>query len=490
VLQSEAARLNDEMRKAAGGAVQTTGQVAGIVDYIAGLGYQMPALDADAVRTALADPNLPDAARPVLLIRKEAGKASTAKLRKMLGQAGADGRVRGQYQFHGTTTGRWSARGIQVQNLPRPKLKAHEVAECIELFRGDADAIRFGYGAPLDVVSWSLRGMIAPGANRVIVGGDFANIEGRVLAWLAGEDWKLDAFRAYDAKTGPDLYKLAYSRAFGIPVEDVSSDQRQIGKVMELALGYQGGVGAFRSMAATYGAKLADIAAAVEAAADAEHWARAERKRLWLQVEHKQHADLLPQIYTAIRLLVDAWRDQHPATKAMWPAIEEASLTAVKNPGQEVGILQGRIKFVCGKSFLYCRLPSGRLLSYARPSVEWVKNELRGEMQQAFHYWAVGKDKEKRGGKKKFEGVFSYGGLLTENVVQAASRDIQGAAMLRMENKRGWPIVLHTHDEIRCEVPCGSVSLQAVAEEMGRPPFWADGLPIAVECEEMTRYHK
>lgn len=489
LVQAEADRLHRDMRRVTGGQVETTTKVLALAELARDYGYAADSMDADAIHRLLQDDNLPEDLRRALEIRREAGKASTAKLSKMALQARRDGRARGQYTYHGTTTGRWAARGIQVQNMPRPKLKAAEVADCVALMGGPhaADTIALGYGAPLDVVSWSLRGMIIPAPGHEFVGGDFANIEGRVLAWLAGEFWKLDAFRDYDAGEGPDLYKVAYGRAFGVEPDSVNSDQRQLGKVQELALGYQGGVGAFRAMAHTYRVNLGEIAEAVEAAASPDAWARAEKKRLWLQVEHGMHADLAPRVYTAVRLLVDAWREAHPRVKAFWREMEECSISAVKNKGSKFSVTGGLITWVCGRDFLFMVLPSGRAVHYARPSVILVTNQFTGQPQEVLRYYAAGKDKNRS--KKTFGPVLGYGGLITENAVQAVARDVQRDAMLRCD-ARGWPITLHTHDEIRCELPRGQVSPEEFAAVMGELPEWAGGLPVAVECEVMNRYHK
>lgn len=490
IAQHEAARLNAEMAEVTCGAVKAATNVAELTQFVRDAGVRCDGVAKGDIRELLDNPSTPDDVKASLRIRQEAGKASTAKLTKMLAGRSRDGRARDLFQYHGSTTGRWAGRRVQPQNMPRPELSAAEVAECVELFPVEhgADMIRTGYGAPLDVLSWSLRGMFVPAKGSRFLGGDFANIEGRVLAWLAGELWKLDAFTDYDNKTGPDLYKVAYARAFDLKPEQVSKDQRQIGKVMELALGYQGGIGAFRSMAKNYNADLQAIADAVERATPAEQWARAESKRLLLQIEHGQHADLPPQQYTALRVLVDAWRTAHPAIKGFWADIESAAMSAVKNRGQLFPTQMGLIQFNCGRDFLYMRLPSGRVLSYARPDLVWRLNEITEKQQLVLQYFAQGKDRENQG-KKQFEAVTSYGGLLAENATQAVARDVLVEAMIRME-AAGYPIVLHVHDEARAEVPYGRGSLAECERLMSELPRWAAGLPVAVECDEMTRYHK
>lgn len=446
------------------------------------------------VRELLERPDLPKPVRRALKIRQGAGKTSVSKLKAMLACVNADGRVRGQFQYRGATTGRWAGRKCQPQNMPTPKLSPREVEECAELFGQPwgREAIDLGYGKPLDVISWCLRGMFVPDPGHRYVGGDFANIEGRMLAWLAGETWKLDAFSEFDAGRGPDLYKLAYGRAFGIDPNEIGKGdpRRQIGKVMELALGYEGGIGAFRSMSANYDAKLDEIAKAVRASATEEALAKAEKKRMWLQVEHGQHADLPPEIYVGLRVLVDAWRAAHPAIKAFWRDLEECAISAVKSRGERFTTQSGKITYVCGQHFLYCRLPSGNVLHYARPSVEWVKNELTGDDQQKVFYYAEKEDKARgKKGKKSFTKLSTYGGHLSENVTQGASRDVLADAMIRMDDA-GYDLALHVHDEARAEVPYGFGSVEECTRIMGAGSEWAVGLPIAVECEDMRRYHK
>lgn len=488
LVKVEAQRLNTRMATITGAAATNVG---GILKWLRQYVPDQESLTKADIADLLARPDLPDVVREVLQLRAAAGKASTAKISKMMSCAGKDGRVRGMFNFHRATTGRWAGSLIQLHNMPRPKFSAKEAAECIELFGqpNGADCIDVGYAKPMDALSWCLRGMLIPAPGHRFIGGDFANIEGRVLAWLAGETWKLDAFRDYDLKVGPDLYKLAYSRAFDIPPEEIGKDddRRQIGKVMELAFGYQGGVGSFRSMAKNYNADLATIADVVERTADPRAWARAEKKRLWLQIEHGMHADLPPKIYTGLRVLVDAWREAHPNITAFWRDMEECALSAVKHKGQVFKTATGLISFVRGEHFLYLRLPSGRVMSYARPSVETVINKFTGEPQQVVQFWAAGKDKD--GGKNEFAPVQSYGGLISENATQAAARDVLAEAMMRLEAAK-YPVVLHVHDEARCEVPAGFGSVAECAEIMGASPVWAGGLPIAVECNELMRYHK
>jgi DNA polymerase len=309
------------------------------------------------------------------------------------------------------------------------------------------DEIDLTIGSPLNVISDCLRAMIVAAPGHDLVAADFANIEGRVLAWLAGEDWKLDAFRAYDEGHGADLYKLAYARAYGLEAADITKDQRQVGKVMELALGYQGGVGAFQTMARGYGVKITD-----------------------------EQAD---EIKTR-------WREAHPATKLFWRQLERSAIHATEDPGRVTKA--GKILFRKNGSFLWARLPSGRSLCYPYPRIvektlPWRDEHGEPATGQALEYDGVDPV------TKHWGPTDTYGGKLAENVTQAVARDILAAAMLRLE-QHGYPIVMHVHDEIVAEIPEDHGSVEEMERIMEETPQWAAGLPIAAEGWRGKRYRK
>jgi DNA polymerase len=309
------------------------------------------------------------------------------------------------------------------------------------------DEIDLTIGNPLNVISDCLRAMIVAAPGHDLVAADFANIEGRVLAWLAGEDWKLDAFRAYDEGHGADLYKLAYARAYGLEAADITKDQRQVGKVMELALGYQGGVGAFQTMARGYGVKITD-----------------------------EQAD---EIKTR-------WREAHRATKQFWRQLERSAIHAVEDPGRVTKA--GKILFRKSGSFLWARLPSGRSLCYPYPRIvektlPWRDENGEPATGQALEYDGVDPV------TKHWGPTDTYGGKLAENVTQAVARDILAAAMLRLE-QHDYPIVMHVHDEIVAEIPEDHGSVEEMERIMEETPQWAAGLLIAAEGWRGKRYRK
>lgn len=454
VVEAEQKRLNAEMKRVTGGAVEACTTVKQLGEWIAAQGVKMDGVAKAEVIDALNDDELPDSVHQALKLRQEAAKSSTAKLKTMLECVSPDGRVRNTLQYHGAATGRWAGRKIQVQNFPRPKMKQSQIEDVFGILkRPDArDQIDLFYGSPMDVLASCLRGFMIAAPGHDLLAADFSNIEGRVLAWLAGEEWKLQAFRDYDTilghdakgkpiRKGHDLYKLAYARAFGIEPEEVDDHMRQVGKVMELALGYQGGVGAFQTMARGYGVQVSD--------------ARADE-------------------------LKAKWRAAHPRIKSYWYDVERAAIAAVQAPGQKfsAGAAGRQVTYKMAGSFLWCRLPSGRVLCYPYPKL--VTGKFGNE---ALQYMAVDSV------TKKWGPTDTYGGSLVENITQAVARDLLAEAIVRMEN-RGYPLVMHVHDEPVAEVPVGFGGIEEVCGIMCEPPVWAKGLPIAAEGRRGFRYQK
>lgn len=442
LVEAEKDRINTTIRKITGGTVSGATDLAQLKHWLRFRGVDTGGL-AKADITELLARDLPEDARRVLELRREAAKSSTAKLVAMRDAASVDGRVRGILQYHGAATGRWAGRKIQVQNLPRGFLKPGQVVDAIAHL-DDAEYLDINYGNPMDVASSTIRGMIVPKKGNVFIDCDFSNIEGRALAWLAGEEWKVKAFYDFDAGIGADLYVLAYAKSFGVSIDE-AKPHRQIGKVQELALGYQGGVGAFQSMARIYGIKVSD-----------------------------EKADEIKAL----------WRNAHPNINKYWYDLEDAAVNAVHNPGTKFKAgAKGRcVAFLKKGSFLWCQLPSGRVLCYPYPRIANITTPWGAE-KDALHYHTVDGYTGKWGETK------TYGGSLAENVTQAVARDLLAESLVRLEDA-GIPVVMHVHDEVLVEPKEGSVSLEDVEKIMSVVPEWAQGLPLASAGWIGNRYRK
>lgn len=525
-LAEQKSELSARVFKLTGGASTATQRDA-LLGWFRSQGLMLPSLAKPETTKAAKDDALSDLVKEVLSARSEAAKGSTAKTNAMLAGTCRDGRARGLFSYHGATTGRWAGRRIQTQNMPRPAkgFKPSDAEWVINILKypGAAKAIRFDYGSVMDALSWSLRSFIKAAPGHRFVTADYSNIEGRVLAWLAGETWKVDAFREFDAGRGDDLYKLAASKAFGIPVEDIDDFFRQIGKVMELALGYGGGIGSFISMGANYGVVPEDIAKTIKAQTPQELW-NDTLKRLPAPGT-RFRAGLEPDVWCGLRIVVDSWRAAHPHIVAFWRDLNDAAVEAVEYPGQVINVPGGLIRFRKNGDFLQCRLPSGRCITYPYaemkrfPSMTWeakrdelqhnikeciawgsdegkacaadyeaelAEHEANIEWTASLTYWGVS---SKAGSSKKWKQQRAYGGLLAENVTQAVARDCLAEAIPRLEHA-GYPVVMHVHDEIVCEVPNGFGSLEEMSSLMCHGSEWAAGLPIVAAGWEGERYRK
>lgn len=452
----------------------------------------------------LASCHMDDTAQDVIKLRQAAWKTSTAKYRAMQECVSYDNRIRGLLNFHGASTGRWAGRLVQPQNFPRvdpdDKLLAAKIEWLHELLNNRAltprdihetiDAV-YGPLETLTILSKALRSMLVAGPGKKFIGGDFSNIEGRVNSWLAGEAWKLQAFREYDAGTGPDLYKLAYAKSFGVSVEEVGKGQkRQIGKVQELALGYQGGVGAYLTMGATYGVNPFDLSKPVYDAASAEQW---DFTAAQYHAPRTNKYGLFEREWTALKILVDNWRAAHTNVVQTWWDYQDAAIEAVGAPGNIVYVAGNRVSYYSDGRCLWCILPSGRMLCYSEPElveelVEYTDRttgETKTRVKRKVTFW--GNDSV----TKQWTKQSLYGGLQCENIVQAASCDLLVDAMFRVE-AAGYPVILTVHDEILSEPDNWRQDLNErhFAELMSVLPDWADGLPVSVGAWEDTRYVK
>ena len=506
-----------EMRRLTGGAVRKVSEVGKLVKWLNERGITCTSLakgDMDEL-IATSRTNGDEAAEQAIELRRDASKTSVAKFGKMLLCACTDDRVRGLLQYHGASTGRWAGRLLQPQNFPRvdPDEEAWAVEFLVDLLLSDMpiqDVLYvveagLGTGMALKWLSKALRSCLVAAEGNKFVGGDYSNIEGRVNAWLAGEAWKLDAFRDYDSGTGPDLYKVAYSRSFGILVAAVTKAMRQIGKVQELALGYQGSVGAFVSMAANYNIKLGVIAEAVNQAVSAEQWERT--RKMYASARNK--CDLDEYVWTGVKIIVDNWRAAHPQITQSWWDLQDAAIEAVDHPGTVVSVLDGKVRYMSDGHYLYCALPSGRILGYASPHIhEKVEEQVKVngrwfpleefEPAEVEEFRALDFEFKKRTRRNvgymaqdagRWVRCFMYGGLQCENIVQAIARDIMVYGMRNVE-AAGYFVILTVHDEVLSEVPIAFGSAAEYERIMSILPPWARGLPLAAAAWEDKRYVK
>ena len=389
-------------------------------------GMETDSLDKKAVAGLLQD--APEPLKTVLTLRQQLAKSSVKKYQAMENAVCADSRAHGMFQFYGANrTGRYSGRIIQLQNLPQNHIP--DLAQARELVKsGDFDALAMLYEDIPDTLSQLIRTAFVPQDGRKFIVADFSAIEARVLAWIAGERWRIKVFEG-----GGDIYCASASQMFHVPVEKhgVNGHLRQKGKIAELALGYGGSVGALKSMGAL------EMGIAEE--------------------------ELQP--------LVSAWRDSNPSITEFWWAVDRAVKECIKKrvPTETHGI-----RFDYQSGMLFITLFSGRRLAYVKPRIG--ENRFGGE---SVTYMGVS-------GTKKWERLESYGPKFVENIVQAVSRDILCYAMRTLRN---CAIVATVHDEIIIEAD-RRMSLSAVCEQMGRTPPWAKGLLLRADGYECDFYQK
>lgn len=479
-------RLDKELAKITDHAVSGVSNTGEITKYLRGKGLDIPGIAKDVIEGLLIRDDLDPVTRRVVEIRQEGGKTSVAKIDAMLARRQKDGRMRGNLQFHGAATGRWAGRGAQLQNLPRPSSEDDKQPMIEAIFESKDDRlIEALYGNTLTVVADCIRGMIAAAPGNELVAADFSAIEGRVNAWLAGEQRVLQAFEDFDAGTGPDLYKVSASDVYNKPAAAITKAERQLGKVSFLALGYQGGPGAFAKMAKGYGLNIASAYDSVLKAASGENIEKARKG--WEDRGERTGMGLVR--WTTAELIKLAWRDRNPAIVQYWKHLEAAAIDAVSTPGKQfVAGVTGKVTYKRVGSFLFCRLPSGRVLTYPYPSLKrvkapWTDNNGDAVFRDALVYKGVNSV------TRQWQEQHFYGGLADENVTQAVARDCMVVGMLNAR-AAGYPTVLTIHDENLAEVPKGRANLEEFVAAMVRKEPWMVGLPLAAEGWVDERFKK
>ena len=401
-----------EMQKLTG--LENPNSVAQLKDWLETVGMSVDSLNKATVKD-LQDRATDATTRRVLQLRQQLGKTSTTKYAAMQSAVCADRRVRGLLQYYGAgRTGRWAGRLVQVQNLPQNHLD--QIGTVRELVKQrDLETLELSFDSVPDVLSQLIRTAFVAKEGHIFHVADYSAIEARVIAYLAGEKWRMDVFR-----NGGDIYCSSASAMFKVPVvkHGVNGHLRQKGKIAELACGYGGGVGALKAFGAD---------------------------KMGLTEEEMQD-------------IVTQWRAASPTIPKFWRDVESVAIRAINNPGRTATVPCG-VKYRMDDDALRCRLPSGRVLSY------WgARLDTDGSI------CFMGQNQTTR----KWEKTSTWGGKLVENIVQAYARDCLAVAMVRLAAE-GWKICFHVHDEVIIEAPIGT-SWEQVAEVMGRPIDWAPGL--------------
>lgn len=418
------AEIDAEINRLTRGEVRSATNGMHLVAWLRKYGVHTSSVDKQAVAEILSSDALHPVIRRVLELRQAGAKSSTAKLNAMEYAASADGRMRGLLVYHGAATGRWSGKLVQPQNFPRPVRKQAELDEIIAKLKAGESIADHGHGT--EIAADLLRSMIIAAPDHRLMFADYSAIEARVLAWVAGQKDLVETF----AKGG-DVYKKMASAIYNVSVDQVSDNQRQVGKMAILGAGYGMGGKRFAEQCATMG--------------------------IAVDVEEAQR-------------IVAIYRQENNRIAAYWRDLEAEFLQLTSEALEQ------------GETIVRLPLRSGRSLTYRNPRI--VQRETPWGTPQDIVEIDTLNSVTRQWVTQKV-----WGGLLVENVVQATARDLMAGAMMRLEQK-GYPVIMSVHDEIICEVPDSFGSLDEMIEIMTAPPAWAAGCPIAAEGKEGPRYRK
>lgn len=446
----------------------------------------------------IAAENDPEAKEAIEIFAAMAKLSYAGKIGKALEVRTHDNRIHGVFRYHTAPTGRFSATVWQAHNLERvdeeselPTLR--ELIKVLEKFGVEpgASVVELATGRTLHWMSKMSRPIIKARKGKIFRGVDLSNIEGRVNAWLAGEQWKLDAFAAFDRGEGPDLYKVTAGGILNVNPIVVTKLQRQtLGKVPDLAGGYQGGVMAYVTMGANLGVKVEDIADVAAATTDPAVWAATSKT-----YRARFSCGLEQSVWTGLKVVVNAWRKKHPAIVQSWWDRQDAAIEAVSVPGAITSCCGGKIRYLADHGFLWCMLPSGRTIGYPSPSIVRVpyikeeKQEIDGveviveieAYKNAVQVWGLE--------KSHWTPYTLYGGIQCENDDQGFSRDIFMDGGVDIE-AAGYNIVFHCHDEYLTEDDPTFGSSAHMKFLLSQPRSYAPGLPLAAAAWEDERYVK
>jgi DNA polymerase len=480
ILEVEKEELLVQFREATNGAVDSPTLRQQFKDWLEGNGLSLPDLTSktvDGIDTTNLRKNINDA----ITIRKTLSKTSNAKYDRITNEVDRDGRMRCNLIYHAASTGRWGGTGAQLQNLPRPRIN-------VDLALTYLDRADFMwpevFGSCADAAKSLVRSVIIPEKGKVLIGADFSGIEARVTPWLAGQEETLDIFRLFDAGQGPDIYCYQAGSIYGRPITKADIDERQTGKGAVLAFGYQGGIAALYKISQGSGIDLAPVANSIWAGASPSERHNAETAyATYERSSLKSGSDYyIKREGLVADIIKQRWRAANGKIVSFWTEVNAKAIEAVQN--HPIRISHGpnnSIHWYCSGQFLYCQLPSGRRLAYYKPRVEMVRNKFGTDKMTLTYLTLDAKTKQ-------LVRRPSYGGLLTENLVQAISRDIMVEAMFNVKNDN-IDIVLTVHDELLLECET-TVEIDRVTQLMTRPLPWAKNLPLAVNAWRGKRYGK
>ncbi len=430
-------QYNEELSKITGGKVTAGTQRDSMLTYLKEVGVNLPDLTKDTVHKAISSGTLSGVPLRVLQLRSEVAKSSVKKYERMVEAGQSDGKLRDILNYHGASTGRWSGQLVQLQNLPRGTIKDTDSAIDIITQHGWPHC-EMVYPKLMETISSCIRGMLIPRPGHDMLVVDYAAIEARVVMWLANCGLGLEEFETNDRGEDVDIYVKMARRIYNDNTLTKSNkSHRQLGKQAILGCGYGMGGPKFRGTCAGYGMDISE--------------------------------------YDGQRI-VNLYRETYPAIKNFWNACNQATIDAVRDPAHSHPV--GQISFWYDKAsdFLFCYLPSGRRLAYYEPRIGPNRFDQPGisYMNEINSQWV----------RKE-----SYGGLLVENATQAVARDLMAYSFAELE-RQGYPILMHTHDEIVCEVPEGQQDINEMINIMCKEPKWAAGLPIKAEGFRTKRYKK
>jgi DNA polymerase len=503
ILEVEKEDLLVQFREATNGVVDSPTLRQQFKDWLAGNGLVLPDLTAKTV-DGIVFSNLSNSVKSAVRIRQTLSKTSNAKYDRITNEIDTDGRMRCNLIYHAASTGRWGGTGAQLQNLPRPRIN-------VDLALTYLDRADFMwpevFGSCADAAKSLVRSVIIPEKGKVLIGADFSGIEARVTPWLAGQEETLDIFRRFDAGLGPDIYCYEAEKMFGYPVnKDDQPDERQVGKAEVLSMGYQGGIAALYKICQLANISIEPVADRIWASASANERHNAETAyATYERSALKSGSDYYSKREGLVAdIIKQRWRAANPKIVSFWAEVNAKAIEAVQSYTECTTTIQygsrtppalmaytdsqdkshgpdNSVIWYREGDFLYCQLPSGRRLAYYKPRVEMVRNKFGTDKMTLTYLTLDAKTKQ-------LVRRPSYGGLLTENLVQAISRDIMVAAMFNVKNDN-LDIVLTVHDELLLECET-TVEIDRVTQLMTRPLSWAKNLPLAVNAWRGKRYGK